>query len=64
MFILKYLLLPYLLFDIVLQLIFNIPMKKSSTLEEWKNRIGVHSAWHFEPTNIYLGEVTTVTDEL
>jgi len=64
MFILKYLLLPYLLFDIGTQLCFNIPGFDTLELKDVKRYIGVHRAWTYNPKTVYLGEVITVEDIL
>ena len=63
-FILKYLLLPYLLVDILLQLIYQMPFKEFMQDEYWSQVVGFGRVWVIDPPFITLGEPGPVSIRL
>ena len=63
-FILKYLLLPYLLVDILLQLIYQMPFKEFMQDPYWSQVVGFGRVWVIDPPVITLGESTPITTKL
>jgi hypothetical protein len=53
---LKYFMLPYLLFDILLQLIYQIPIDAFKKDHDWSKAIGFERVWVITPTMLVLGE--------
>ena len=65
LFILEYMLLPYLLFDILLQLIYQMPFKEfSDNKQSWSNVIGFGRVWAINPSTLSLGQEVQPSEHL
>ena len=58
---LKYFMLPYLLIDILLQLIYQMPFDEFRNQNSWSKAIGFDRVWLITPASIMIGEKTEVT---
>ena len=58
---LKYFMLPYLLIDILLQLIYQMPFDEFQNQNSWSKAIGFDRVWVITPASIMIGEKTEVT---
>ena len=63
-FILKYLLLPYLLLDILLQLVYQMPFETLMHSHDWSDVIGFGRVWIINPDVVHLGENVVVDGDL
>jgi hypothetical protein len=59
---LKYYLMPYLLLDIGLNLVYQIPLPFFEQNALWASVIGFQQIWTLSPSTLTLGEVTSVTE--
>lgn len=55
---LKYFMLPYLLIDILLQLIYQMPFAAFSDAASWSKAIGFERVWVITPWELVLGDDT------
>ena len=59
---LKYFMLPYLLLDILLQLIYQMPIEEFAESQDWSKAIGFERVWRISPAYLFLGEELPGTD--
>ena len=58
---LKYFMLPYLLIDILLQLIYQMPFDEFRNENSWSKAIGFERVWLITPAMITIGQEAEVT---
>lgn len=53
---LKYFMLPYLLFDILFQLVYSMPIEAFENTQKWAKAVGFERVWNISPATLNLGD--------